>query len=165
MTLRYIRDIIIPGAMDLLPYRMDTDAAVAMLLAIGLQESRFRHRRQLSGGPAHGFWQFEQGGGVVGVMQHHTTRVLSRMVWEGLSYPPEDYQPRRVWDALVHNDILAAAFARLLLWTDYNPLPARDEHFKGWVIYNNVWRPGKPHEATWREFYEQAWDAVSEEWR
>ena len=28
-----------------------------MLLAIGLQESRFVHRRQI-GGPACGFWQF-----------------------------------------------------------------------------------------------------------
>ena len=52
-----------------------------MLLAIGLQESRFEHRRQLVGnpprpiGPAMSFWQAEVGGGMVrGVRIHRATR-------------------------------------------------------------------------------------------
>src|SRR5690606_35531315 len=56
-------------AYALLPSRMDSDRATVMLLAIGLQESRFEHRRQIKG-PARGFWQFERGGGVRGVMTH-----------------------------------------------------------------------------------------------
>ena len=44
-----------------------------MLLAIGLQESRLTHRRQI-GGPARGLWQFERGGGVAGVLRHAASR-------------------------------------------------------------------------------------------
>ena len=57
-------------ALGMLPAKMDTDAARVMLLAIGLQESRFEHRRQMGNGPARGFWQFEKGGGVKGCVQH-----------------------------------------------------------------------------------------------
>ena len=61
-----LRTNVLPG-MALLPDRMDTPEARVMMLAIGLQESRFVHRRQIKG-PARGFWQFEQGGGVIGVV-------------------------------------------------------------------------------------------------
>ena len=39
----------ITEALSLLPDRMASDEAIVMLLAIGLQESRFQHRRQLVG--------------------------------------------------------------------------------------------------------------------
>ncbi|WP_199533145.1 hypothetical protein [Thiopseudomonas alkaliphila] len=60
----------IDPALALLPARMKSKKAVVMMLAIGLQESRFIHRRQIKG-PARGFWQFEKGGGVYGVLNHH----------------------------------------------------------------------------------------------
>ena len=53
-----VRTYALPAACSLLPARMDTRAARALLVAIGLQESRFEHRRQI-GGPARGFFQFE----------------------------------------------------------------------------------------------------------
>ena len=60
MTLEQVmRDAVRP-ALALLPAAMNTPQARCMLLAIGLQESRFVHRRQI-GGPARGFWQFERG--------------------------------------------------------------------------------------------------------
>lgn len=62
MIVNPIPDILDP-ALKLLP-SMDSVRARMMLLAIGLQESRFEHRRQLGNGPARGFWQFESGGGV-----------------------------------------------------------------------------------------------------
>ena len=65
MTLDQIMDDAVRPAMALLPARMDTPEADCMLLAIGLQESRFVHRRQI-GGPARGFWQFEKGTRVIG---------------------------------------------------------------------------------------------------
>ncbi len=78
MTLDQITDHALRPAMALLPARMDTSEARCMLLAIGLQESRFVHRRQI-GGPARGFWQFERGtpasrGGVWGVFLHAASR-------------------------------------------------------------------------------------------
>src|SRR5690606_38643231 len=66
-------------AYALLPSRMDSDRATVMLLAIGLQESRFEHRRQIKG-PARGFWQFERGRGVRGVLTHPATAALAREV-------------------------------------------------------------------------------------
>ncbi len=78
MMLDQIMDDALRPAMALLPARMNTPAADCMLLAIGLQESRFVHRRQI-GGPARGFWQFEKGtrasrGGVWGVFLHAASR-------------------------------------------------------------------------------------------
>lgn len=52
---------------------MDSAAARCQMLAIGLQESRLQHRRQ-NGGPARGFWQFEKGGGVKGILFHETAQ-------------------------------------------------------------------------------------------
>src|SRR5690349_21142593 len=59
-------------------------APAAMMAAIGLQESLFEARDQLEMqngvlvpgrvGPATGFWQFELGGGVKGVMTHPASR-------------------------------------------------------------------------------------------
>ena len=64
-------------ALAALPARMRSREAVVMLLAIGLQESLFRYRRQMANGPARGFWQFEKMGGVAGVLQHRTTTALA----------------------------------------------------------------------------------------
>ena len=66
MTLPYLLRYTLPSAFALLPPAMDTPDARVLLLAIGLQESKFSHRLQI-GGPARGYWQFEQGGGVRGV--------------------------------------------------------------------------------------------------
>ena len=68
--------------MQLLPAKMDSPQARAMLKAIALQESRFEHRKQI-GGPARGFWQFEQGGGVRGVLNHPYSREHIRRILTG----------------------------------------------------------------------------------
>lgn len=54
-TLKLITTQAIEPALSLLPARMDSSRARAMLLAIGLQESRFEYRRQMNNGPARGF--------------------------------------------------------------------------------------------------------------
>ena len=68
---------ILTPALSMLPATMDTPKARVMLLAIALQESGLAHRVQV-GGPAHGLWQFERGGGVKGVLRCHTTREHAR---------------------------------------------------------------------------------------
>lgn len=143
-----------PAALDLLPGRMDTQAAKAMLLAIGLQESRFRYRRQIGPGPARGFWQFEKGGGVKGVLEHPVTKPLIEPICERLCYEPT---PDVCHVAIEHNDVLAACFARLLLYSDPALLPEERDGTKGWEQYLRNWRPGKPHPETWPAFYREAW--------
>ncbi|MFC0669487.1 Arm DNA-binding domain-containing protein [Azotobacter chroococcum] len=72
-------------------------------------------------------------------------------------------QRQAVYAALEHDDILAAAFARLLLWTDPAPLPAVGEVAKSWDLYVRTWRPGKPHRNRWDVCYAQAMDALAGE--
>ncbi len=151
-------------ALKLLPARMDSPEARVMLLAIGLQESRFMYRYQkLMGkpyqkGPARGFWQFERGGGVVGVMTHEATKAHAERIC-GLQKVPFD-------SVLVHarletDDVLAAAFARLLLWADRKALPKLDaSHDEAWDCYIRGWRPGKPHRSSWDAFHVQALSQV-----
>ena len=61
-----------------------TRAARHILLAIALQESgpalaaRYQNSPSATPGPAKGFWQFEAGGGVVGVLNHAASRDLAR---------------------------------------------------------------------------------------
>lgn len=149
-TLAFVSAHVIPTAMALLPARLDAPEARALLVAIGLQESRFEHRRQVRG-PAHGFWQFESGGGVHGVLTHRSSKPLIVPVLELLRYAPGD-----CYDAITHNDVLACVFARLLLWTHPRPLPSSAA--AAWLYYLECWRPGKPHRETWDRFYEQAWE-------
>lgn len=66
MKLSEVIKTAIDPALSLLPERMRSKEAVVMLLAIGLQESRFVHTYQLvqgkpgAKGPARGWWQFER---------------------------------------------------------------------------------------------------------
>lgn len=147
---------VIPAALALLPTHMDTPAARAMLVAIGLQESRFLYRRQVQG-PARGFWQFEAGGGVRGVLTHPTSRPHALTILELLRYPV-DADTAMVHQALEHNDLLACCFARLLLTTLPDALPASvDMKDEGWRQYLAAWRPGAPHRQTWDNLFVEAW--------
>jgi hypothetical protein len=137
----------------LLPAKMASQEAKALLFAIGMQESRFIHRRQV-GGPARGFWQFEAGGGVAGVLSHSATKGIIHDVLDQLQY---DRAVSTSYEAIAHNDILACAYARLLLWTVPEPLPGAALSAEGWRQYLSAWRPGKPHPATWQPFYAMAW--------
>jgi hypothetical protein len=129
-----------------------------MLVAIALQESRIQHRRQI-GGPARSYWQFEQGGGVHGVLTHPVSKPLIQAALTALDYSPASTE-NDCWTAIEHNDILAATFSRLLLWVLPSPLPAQNSPGGGWSTYVSAWRPGKPIRASWDAFYTEAWDLV-----
>lgn len=156
MPLSEIRERAIAPALALLPARMSSPDAEVMLLAIGLQESRLTHRRQI-GGPARGLWQFERGGGVAGVLRHAASREHALSVCDARRVAPV---PEQVYQRLEHDDVLAAAFARLLLYTDPARLPALGEVGASWDLYLRTWRPGKPHRHTWDALYAQALEAV-----
>lgn len=159
-TAAYLGAVVFPAAFALLPSVMDTPRARALLLAIALQESRCASRRQMASGPARGFWQFELGGGVVGVLTHAASKAHIYRVLLTLCYPSA---ASAVYAAIEHSDILAAVCARLLLWTDAAALPGPTEAQAGWDLYQRTWRPGQPHRETWDAFYAQAWGAVGAE--
>lgn len=141
----------IDEALLLLPAKMDSKQARVMLIAIGLQESRFEHRRQI-GGPARGFWQFEKGG-VKGVLTHKATKEIAFNVCELRGITATE---PAVYRQLEHDDVLAAAFARLLLFTHPHKLPGLGDAEYAWNYYLKTWRPGKPHPETWPALYAKA---------
>jgi hypothetical protein len=139
MTLPEIRRQAIGPALKLLPAKMSSPEAELMLLAIGLQESRFVHRRQIKG-PARSFWQAELGGGMVhGVLRHHLTGRLAVAVCDARGVPPINED---VYAAIEFDDVLAAALARLLLWSDPGRLPIKGDVDGAWQLYLRTWRPG-----------------------
>lgn len=149
-------ELAINPAMNLLPEKMRSDKARVMLLAIGLQESRLAHRKQI-GGPAKSFLQFELGGGVKGVMSHRAVKQLTEDVCSKLSVP---FGGLYIHNAMEFNDVLAFALGRLLLYTDPKALPEIGDTQGAWDLYQRVWRPGKPHRHTWDDLYAVACQAV-----
>jgi hypothetical protein len=158
---------LLPAASNLFPAYLHTPEAMAMLLAIGMQESDFIHRQQLIGhhrnwwesvkGPARSFWQFELIG-IQGVLEHPATRSMAITLCQRFGYPIDAGVLHR---AVTHNDLLAAGFARLALYRLPYPLPARDQDENGWNQYIEAWRPGKPKPDRWPERFKRAWEIVN----
>lgn len=137
------------------------DRAELELETIGGQEGEWQYRVQGGGGPAHGFWQFERGGAVHGVINHPATATLARaaMVKSGLCTALTEQEAYAAL-AIPQGDGLACAFARLLLWTDPAPLPAIGDEQGAWAYYLRNWRPGKPGPARWPANYAGARTAL-----
>lgn len=150
-----LNKVIIPG-LKLLPSKVDTPEARVMMLAIGMQESRFQYRKQI-GGPARGFFQFEEGGGVRGVLKHPSTKRIIQDVIFKLGIPAEE-----CYNCLAEDDELAAVFCRLLLYTDPKPLPSLTcDSGEAWDCYVRNWRPGKPSRDSWDAFLLHARETVN----
>ncbi len=150
-----LAQIIEPG-LALLPALLTTRGSKTMLLAIALQESGLKHRRQITG-PARGLWQFERIA-VTHVLQHAASAAMALDVCKARGVVPES---RSVHDALMRDDLLACAFARLNLFTDAQPLPCVGEIAAAWATYKRVWKPGKPHLNRWQDNYPLAVEAVA----
>lgn len=136
------------SALDLLPERMRSAQSIVTLLAIQLQEAPNQEQRQI-GGPAVGIYQFEEGGGIAGVLRHSASRPYALSVCKALGVEPTR---EAVYAALQStDDVLDAAFARLLLWTDAAPLPALGDVTGAWQLYLRTWRPGAHSRGTARK--------------
>lgn len=142
----------------MLPPQMDSPEARIQLVATALQESgpALEDRLQI-GGPAKGLWMFELGGGVYGVLTNVLTSAFASAICNALSVI---ISFKVIYDALPNNDVLAAAFARLLLWSDPAPLPEIGATQRAWDYYRRNWRPGRPHPELWPANYERAREAV-----
>lgn len=153
MTLNTVEDLIVGPTMMHLGEPYDSDKAWVLLVAIGLQESGFRTRRQGGGGPARGFWQFEKGGGCA---EFAAARRLGKFrdVARGLYFPTDAAATYAAIGAGA--DVLACLMARAVLWLDPAKLPEIGEEEEAWEYYLRRWRPGKPHRARWAASYAAA---------
>lgn len=168
VQLPLVHEVIFKPAYALLPPYMNSTQASALMMAIGLQESKFKYRSQLRigqrhwwewlFGPAKGWPQFETAG-VHGVLHHHASRPHALHVLNVLQYPEDK---GIIHKAIMHNDVLAACFARLLLWTDPRALPAlNDPPQEWWYYYIRNWRPGKPKREPWDDHWFRAVQAMN----
>lgn len=96
---------------------------------------------------------------MAGVLRHSATREHALRICDARNVAPV---PEQVYQCLKFDDVFAAAFARLLLWSDTAPLPAVGEIGAAWECYLRTWRLGKQHRHTWDTLYAQAMDAVLE---
>lgn len=151
MDLKSMNERVLTPALQLLPAQMDRPLARIMMLAINLQEDPLQERIQRGNGPARGLWQFERGGGVRGVLAHPSTAAIADSVCVARAVVAEE---SAVWRLLQTDDVLAACFARLLLWTDPKPMATNAD--EGWGLYARVWRPGRPHPEKWNDNYARA---------
>ena len=144
-TLDQAKGFIDTANAQILPGKFHSRGATVLMLAIGLQESGFVHPIQLIGndrrpvGPARGYWQFERGGGVVGVMNHGTT---SRYTRAACNIAQVAFNAADIHYALAFDHVFAAALARLLLWTDPRATPAIGDEAGAFDYYIRNWRPG-----------------------
>lgn len=127
----------------------DSAAARRFSLAIALQETRLKNRRQVitsgaEAGPAVSFWQFERAGGCRGVLTHRSSAAKMKAICEIYNVQAAE---AGLWTAMQYQDIVAAAAARLLFYVLPAALPTTAA--EGWDQYLAAWRPGKPHESTW----------------
>lgn len=136
---------------------VDTVDSRRFLLAITFQETGLLvgSRRQRPTGPARGWWQFEPIA-VREVLCGPRTREAAGRVLGYLGYlklpaaaSPGDIDAAVLYAhaAIEHNDVLAAAFARLFLWPVPAPIP-RDEG-AGWAQYLGRWAPSKADPDRW----------------
>ena len=152
-------------ACDVIGDNYRSPKAELLVLAIGGQESKYTSRQQIiskngklvAEGPATSWWQFERAGGVRGVIQHPANEADERRLCAAVGVP---YEEKAVWEAMKHDDVLGAGFARLFLASDPKRLPEIGDVKGAWDYYLRIWRPGKPHPATWAKAYSDARKAV-----
>lgn len=153
----FVNTVLIPGASwcaEIPGWRAAfIQPANIMLVAISGQEAHWTARVQNNNGPAHGLFQFERRGGVAGVLKDDATAALARAACDKAGVAPDSLS---VWKALVSDDALAVAFARLLLWSDEAPLCAVGDEEGSWRYYLRNWGPGKPDHARWHINYQSA---------
>jgi hypothetical protein len=144
-----------------LSFKLRSLEANVLGIAIGGQESGYAVRSQYGGGPAHGFWQMEEGAtdhsGVRGVMNHPASRTFAMRYCADNGLP---FDAHAIWSEMAEDDEVGAAFARFLLWTSSRPLPPIGDQDGAWNYYLDVWRPGKPDKTRWAPVYAAAVAAV-----
>lgn len=150
----YMHRHILPAAFHFLPGKMQSQNAHAEILAAGLQESEFNARVQGGGGPAHGLFQFEKNGGVAEVLDAPDTAAMLAPILKIMCYKPNRDE---IYQAIVHNDVLAVILARCILWHVPGMLAGPTQPDKGYQQYLRAWRPGKPGPDRWPANFAEAW--------
>lgn len=147
---------------------LDSSQADVMMLAIAIQESGLKARRQMPKGPARGYWQIEPPTAIDTLIRYRPARdfctaigikipTLSEVGGELKKYASavKEFQSALEW-----NDSAAGAIARGILRLDKKPLPAVGDEADAWSCYLRCWRPGNERPEKWPLAYELAMEAL-----
>lgn len=157
----FLRDFIDPQLaylQRLFPARslLSHEARMQLLCHAG-QETMWLTRLQ-SHGPAHSFWQFEEGGGVAAILGSPRGSIMIAALCADLCIPPDK---ATIFQAMIWNDALALGMARIRLFIDPGPLPKLWDIEAAWAMYIKDWGPGKPDRNRWNAVYAQSRAAIS----
>lgn len=159
--IRLLKSAIMPALDELATLGIPSNIRAArFMLAIALQETNLAHRRQVVAGggetgPASSFWQFEKGGGCLGVLSHPSTALKMTSICNSFNVKADTAS---LWEAMRYQDIVAASAARLLIYSLPRSLPENED--EGWSQYISAWRPGKPHPEKWANCWKIAGETV-----
>ena len=121
-----------------------------LLVAIAIQESKLKDRKQLPFGPALSLWQIEPKTAVDCLKR--CMRALE--LWKELVIAGAlEYH-------LIHNDLAACAVAAGILRITPGKLPEVGDENGAWEYYQKAWRPGKPGPERWNGSYTKALDVM-----
>lgn len=154
---------VIEPALAMLPVRFDMpddrQSIRVQLIAEAMQETSLATRQQ-NGGPAHGLWQGENGeeSAFALVLRHPLVGSIAQAFCQRRGITPTH---DAVYQAVLMDDLLACAFARLDLYCDPHPLPAIGDMQAAWDCYMRVERPGRPRQKDWASNYAAAVAAVN----
>ena len=127
--------------------------AELLMVAIAIQESGIRYRRQING-PARSFWQIEPPTYHDTLLRYTPLQVFADNIDLGMSTPIDASY------ALRYNDALGCACARGILRLNPKPLPAIGDEAEAWKYYLENWHPGKPRPDEWALSYWKAYDSA-----
>ena len=147
----FLHTIIEPNAPVLAT--MDTAEARCLLHVTAGVESAWTYRVQKPVAYAHSYWQMERRGAAIEVLTNDITRGLFDEIRKAQGVGPG---LDMVFDAIIDDDRLAYAMARLRYWIVPEPLPAIGDLDHTWHYYVTTWRPGKPDPTRFGEVYSQS---------
>lgn len=148
--------IIVP-AFSNLPSEMDSPEARLLVLATGAQETQYLTRQQ-DDGPARGLFQMQ----INDIRDLMNNQMSGNHVWTLCGVLGVTYGSNAMFDALLTDDLFAAAMCRLNYWCIPRPLPAIGDVVGCYAYYELAQRPGKPSYSRWKQTaYPQALAAIT----
>ena len=131
----------------------NTKAARVFLMAVAGHETNWSARRQVPGGEARGYWQFEKNGGVAAVVLDPLTSSILEPFCKSRDIP---FDVATIYEAIAWHDTLAYVVARLFTWMDPRPIPVVGDSAGSYQYYLDIWRPGAKLPGSWPALYQQA---------
>lgn len=161
MTPDLLASLIIRPVLEHLDWPQPRERAV-LLVAIAIQESKLKYRKQMPTGPARSFWQIEHPAALDCIRR---CRPVEEFWMDKLGFSPADFASSRSSGAVAmqYSDLGACAVAAGILQLQPGRLPrVSNMHVDvAWFYYLKSWRPGKPRPDSWAKAYSEAMRVIA----